>query len=120
MAVTFPILFVCFLITFADGTVKLSSSLQSRNEANGNRQKFVINLKDEEKSSGNPEVDEIGKRFRRYVEGSTIKSNSVSIFKLSLFYIPCCLGKPHKKKSIFSIFYSIRCARWRALSEPTF
>ena len=83
MALTVPTLFVCFLLILVQvqGSVRLSSSLHERNEADGNRKKFIIDLKgDEDNNFGNSVMDGIGKRFRRYLKNSKIKSHSVSIF----------------------------------------
>ena len=81
MAVTVPTLFVCFLITFVrvQGTVRLSSRLYDENQADGNRKKFFINLnEDGGGDSGNSDVNEIGKRFRRYLKSNKVKSTPVS------------------------------------------
>ena len=82
MAVTVPTLFVCFFISFVQvqGTLNINPSLRAQNEADGNRKKFTINLEDDKADdSGNSDVNEIGKRFRRFLKTSnTVKSEPVS------------------------------------------
>jgi len=78
-------LLIC-CIKLSEESIELSSSVHDGNSVNGNRKKFIINLQSSEQNSGSPVMDEIGKRFRRFISSSPkqnsnkIKSNPVSIY----------------------------------------
>ena len=68
-------------LQLSGASIRLSPSLMDRNEVDGNRRKFTINLSSDVQNSGDPIMDEIGRRFRRALSNdlSKIKSTPVSI-----------------------------------------
>ena len=86
MAIAATALSLIFIISSClqmnEGSIRLNPSLMDRNEVDGNRRKFTINLSSDDQNSGDPVMDEIGRRFRRAVTNDLdkIKSSPVSIF----------------------------------------
>uniref|UniRef100_A0A7M5UK89 VPS10 domain-containing protein n=1 Tax=Clytia hemisphaerica TaxID=252671 RepID=A0A7M5UK89_9CNID len=80
MAIAATALSLLFIVSSClqmnEGSISLSQSLMDRNEVDGNRKKFIINLNSDDQNSGDPAMDEIGKRFRRAVKNDLEKIKS--------------------------------------------
>lgn len=72
------VLLLC-CIQLSEESVILSSRVQDENSVDGNRRKFIINLQSDEQNSGSPAMDDIGKRFRRYVTSSNVGNDNSKI-----------------------------------------